>query len=69
MEEDIQLTSELLDEIVKEAYKKGVEDAQGRKERRDADTGFAYPAPAQEARLERPHPDGVPHRLPAGGGA
>lgn len=33
MEEDIQLTPELLDEIVKEAYKKGVEDAQGRKER------------------------------------
>ena len=33
MEEEIQLTTELLDEIVKEAYKKGVEDAQGRKER------------------------------------
>ena len=33
MEEDIQLTPELLDEIIKEAYKKGVEDAQGRKER------------------------------------
>ena len=30
MEEDIQLTPELLDEIVKEAYKKGVEDAQRR---------------------------------------
>lgn len=33
MEEDIQLTPELLDEIIKEAYKKGVKDAQGRKER------------------------------------
>ena len=31
MEEDIQLTPELLDEIVKEAYKQGVQDAQEKK--------------------------------------
>ena len=33
MEEDIQLTPELLDEIVKEAYKQGVQDAQEKKDR------------------------------------
>lgn len=32
MVEDINLSSELLDEILKEAYKKGIEDAQGKKE-------------------------------------
>ena len=32
MTEDINLSSELLDEILKEAYKKGIEDAQEKKE-------------------------------------